>query len=225
HILSSIKIGTLSGAVSATFHPAFIQKLSKEEVYSKVKATLIYLSSEKEKLGYTTRISPELTGKESQFGDLGSLVKLCKEIPGLGLCYDFAHNYARSIGKNNTREEIKESLSLIKSELGQDFLNNMHIHMSNIEYSDKGERNHIPFLEDVNAYEKMGITKLIGNSEFFNSYFEEFYKGNKKKWSNNFNYSVIIEELKEYNVGGILVCESPVLEWDAILLKNYYNNL
>ncbi|MEI6462942.1 MAG: TIM barrel protein [bacterium] len=225
HILSSIKVGTFAGAISATFHPAFVQKLSQEEVYSKVRDTLIYLSTEKKKNGYTTRISPELTGKESQFGRLEDLVRLCKEIPGLGLCYDFAHNYARSIGNNNTREEVKKSLELIKKELGQSFLDDMHIHMSNIEYSDKGERNHIPFLEKIGDYEKNGISEVIGNDEFFKKYFKEFYEGNKKKWSDRFDWKMIIEELKEYNVGGFVVCESPVLEWDAILLKNYYKSL
>lgn len=225
HILSSIKIGTFAGAVSATFHPAFVQKLSESEVYDKVKGTLIYLTKEKEKEKYSTRISPELTGKESQFGRLPDLVRLCTEIPGLGLCYDFAHNYARSVGKNNSRDEVDTSLSLIKNELGQKFLDDMHIHMSNIEYSEKGERNHIPFLEKTSDYEKNGITKQIGNEKFFSEYFKSFYEGNKKKWSDKFDWKMIIEELKKFNVGGEVVCESPILEWDAILLQKYYKSL
>lgn len=225
HILSSIKVGTWSGAISATFHPAFVQKLTHDEVYKKVKDTLIYLQSEKKKEKFTTLISPELTGKESQFGRLTDLVNLCKEIPGLSLCYDFAHNYARSVGKNNSKDEVKESLGLIKKELGQSFLDNMHIHMSNIEFSDKGERNHIPFLENFEDYEKLGITKQIGNDEFLKKYMKEFYEGNKKKWSDRFDWKMILEELKEFKVGGIVVCESPLLEWDAILLKQYYKNL
>jgi len=36
------------------------------------------------------------------------------------------------------------------------------------------------------------------------------------------NYKELLKALKEYNVGGVLICESPNLENDALLMKSYY---
>ncbi|SHH53633.1 deoxyribonuclease-4 [Clostridium collagenovorans DSM 3089] len=41
----------------------------------------------------------------------------------------------------------------------------------------------------------------------------------------DFNYKAFMEALKDYGVKGCLICESPLLEKDALLLKNYYNTL
>ena len=225
HILGSAHIGSLAGAKSVTFHPAFIQTKTRSEVSDRVKKAMIYILGEAKEKGYDIRISPELTGKESQFGRLNELVPLCKEIPGLYFCYDFAHNYARSVGKNNTEEEIDESLTYIKKELGQEFLNNMHIHISNIEYSDKGERHHLPFLKDVSDYVKAGVIKRADNKEFLEEYMKDFYKSDKKIWNDRFDYKMILRKLKEYGVGGYLICESPVMEFDAVLIQDIYSKL
>ncbi len=225
HILSSAHIGSVAGAKSVTFHPAFIQTNTREEVSSRVKKAMIDILKECKEKGYDINISPELTGKESQFGRLNELVPLCKEIPDLHFCYDFAHNYARSVGKNNTEGELDESLKYIRDELGQEFLNNMHLHISNIEYSDKGERHHLPFLKDVEDYVKAGVIKRTDNKEFLEEYMKEFYKGDKKIWNDRFDYKMILRKLKEYGVGGYLVCESPVMEFDAVLIQDIYSKL
>jgi deoxyribonuclease-4 len=225
HILSSAKIGSIAGAKSVTFHPAFIQANHREEVGNRVKKAMNDILKECKEKGYDIRISPELTGKESQFGRLNELVPLCKEVKDLYFCYDFAHNYARSVGKNNTEKEIDESLKYIRDELGQGFLNNMHIHISNIEYSEKGERHHLPFLKDVEDYVKAGVIKRTANKEFLEEYMKEFYKGDKKVWNDKFDYKMILKKLKEYGVGGYLVCESPVMEFDAVLIQDLYSKL
>lgn len=225
HILSSAHIGSLAGAKSITFHPAFIQTNTRSEVSDRVKKAMIDILKECKEKEYDIRISPELTGKESQFGRLEELVTLCKEVPDLHFCYDFAHNYARSVGKNNTEKELDHSLKYIRNELGQEFLNNMHLHISNIEYSEKGERHHLPFLKDVSDYVKIGVIERTGNKEFLENYLKEFYKGDKKIWNDRFDYKMILRKLKEYGVSGYLVCESPIMEFDAILIQNYLNTI
>jgi deoxyribonuclease-4 len=55
--------------------------------------------------------------------------------------------HARTGGKNNTTEEFREMLTMVEKGLGRKALDNMHIHMAGIEYSAKGERNHL-FLEE-----------------------------------------------------------------------------
>jgi len=39
------------------------------------------------------------------------------------------------------------------------------------------------------------------------------------------NYKDLLMTFKEFNVGGIVVCESPNIEEDAILMQRYYLTL
>ena len=41
----------------------------------------------------------------------------------------------------------------------------------------------------------------------------------------DFRYVELLKALKDYDVGGIVICESPDLEGDALLLQATYNNL
>ncbi len=41
----------------------------------------------------------------------------------------------------------------------------------------------------------------------------------------DFLYKECLKALKAFNVEGCLICESPILEQDGLLLKNYYNSL
>ena len=75
------------------------------------------------------------------------------------------------------------------NELGSDVFNNFHAHLAGIEYSVKGEKNHL----------------ILENSDM--------------------NYKDLLKALKKFNVKGALVCESPNIEDDAKLLKEYYLSL
>jgi len=41
----------------------------------------------------------------------------------------------------------------------------------------------------------------------------------------DFNYRELLHALKDYDVKGLLICESPNLEEDALLMQEYYDNL
>lgn len=41
----------------------------------------------------------------------------------------------------------------------------------------------------------------------------------------DFDYELCIRAFKEYDVKGCIICESPILEQDALLIKNLYENL
>ena len=87
-------------------------------------------------------IRPELTGKPSQFGDLNELIKISSEFENVLPCIDFAHLHARE-GKFNSYDEFSFVLEEIEKRFGKNALNNMHIHLAGINYSIKGERNHL----------------------------------------------------------------------------------
>ena len=159
------------------------KKASKEEALEEIKKNLKKLPYE----GVDYRL--ETTGKGTQFGNLQELVDICKEVPSCKLCIDFSHIHARGIGALKEYKDFAEILEYIKDNLGNEALEDLHIHMSGIHYTDKGERNHLPFLES------------------------------------DFNFIECLRALKDYKVKGCIICESPLLEKDALLLKETYEKL
>lgn len=105
--------------------------------------------------GIDVWIRPELTGKPTQFGNLKELIKLSQDVEQVLPAIDFAHCHARNKGKYNSAEEWREMLSLIEKELGREALDNMHIHISGINYSEKGEKNHLNLQESDMKWEDL----------------------------------------------------------------------
>jgi deoxyribonuclease-4 len=145
------------------------------------------LLGEIRKEGFDILMSPETTGKASVFGSLDEILKLAEEISGLNLCVDFAHLYSRSLGKLNSYEDFCEVLERIRR-INPALLDALHIHISGIQYGEKGEVRHLP----------------LGES--------------------GFDYRACLDALIDYGVKGVAVCESPALERDALILKEYYEN-
>jgi deoxyribonuclease-4 len=73
--------------------------------------------------------------------------------------------------------------------LGTQALQRLHIHLSGIEYSLKGEKNHLPLRES------------------------------------DFALSDLFIALKELNCSGRILCESPIMEEDALYMKEVWEEL
>lgn len=142
-ILNSARIGFLAGAKSVTFHAAFYMGQDKEKVYGTVKENIIEIVKTLGDEGNTILIEPELTGKETQWGNLKELIRLSQEVEGVLPCIDFAHYFARYNGRYNSAEDFSDLLGEIEKGLGQRALDDMHIHMSGIEHGERGERMHL----------------------------------------------------------------------------------
>jgi deoxyribonuclease-4 len=168
---------------SLIFHPGFYLKDSKEETFNTIKNNLSKLPD----LGVYYRL--ETTGKGTQFGSIEELVAICKDIPLCKLCVDFSHIHARNNGSLKSYDAFASLLQYIGENLGEPALSDMHIHMSGIHYSEKGEKNHLPFEES------------------------------------DFDYKSCLKAFKSFNIKGCVICESPFLEKDALLLKGYYESL
>lgn len=168
---------------SLIFHPGFYLKDSKEETFETIKNNLLKLPD----IGIDYRL--ETTGKGTQFGSLEENVSLCKKVSTCKLCIDFSHIHARYNGSLKSYDDFAFILDYVGNELGDEALSDMHIHISGINYTPKGERNHLPFEES------------------------------------DFNYKACIEAFRKFNIKGCIICESPILEKDALLLKNYYETL
>jgi len=141
-VLKTGRIADVCGAKSFTFHTAAFMKQEPQKVYDTVKKELKGIVKTLRAEGNKIIVRPETTGKPAQFAGLTELVKLSEEISGVLPCVDFAHMHARE-GKNNTTAEFRTMLELLEKKIGRKVLDNMHIHMSGINYTAKGERNHL----------------------------------------------------------------------------------
>jgi deoxyribonuclease IV len=188
-LLQTAHVANLCGARDIAFHAAFYMKIDPETVYQQVKKLLTGIMVEIKKENRYTLLRPELAGKVSQFGSLEELLTLCSEVDGLAPCIDFAHLHARN-GKYNSYYEFKSALVQVEKKLGRAALDNMHIHLSGINYNSKsGEVMHLNLKEADMKYEEL------------------------------------LQALKEMNVKGVVICESPNLEEDALHLQETYQKV
>lgn len=142
-ILGSARIASMCGCYSVCFHAGFYMKEPNEKVYGAIKGNIKKITSKLNDEGINLWVRPETTGKATQFGDINELVRLSSEVENVLPCIDFAHLHARSAGKFNSRKEFSSVLSQVEKDLGREALSSMHIHMAGINYSAKGERNHM----------------------------------------------------------------------------------
>jgi deoxyribonuclease-4 len=184
-IIQTAKISDMCGAESMTFHAAFYMKDSPYDVFDLVEKSMNVIEERLSRLDIEIELRPELTGKTSQFGSLDELISLTKSVHSCKPCLDFSHLYARS-GDCNTYEEFKAILRRLKQELGPQSLKEMHIHISGISSTSKGDLKHLN----------------LKDSEF--------------------NWKDLMRALKEEDCRGYVICNSPNLEDDAIMLKEYY---
>jgi len=144
-----------AGGWSVVFHAGYYMKQDPAKVYNRIRDALREIERELMDRGIKVWLRPELTGKPTQFGDLKEIVKLSEELEMVLPTIDFAHAHARNRGKCNSIEEWREMLSFIEDRLGREALDNMHIHMSGIEYTEKGEKRHLPLRESDMRWEDL----------------------------------------------------------------------
>lgn len=157
-ILSSCKIGHYAGAKYIVFHPGYYGKLSKEAAYEFVKKGCRELKEEIEKNKWKVILGLETTGKKSQFGTLDEILEICREVKGCAPIIDFAHIFARNGGKIDY-SEVLEKVRKLK---------NLHTHFSGIEFTDKGEKRHLPISSNQPNFEELAkelIKRDFGSKE------------------------------------------------------------
>jgi deoxyribonuclease-4 len=150
-ILQTARIGAICGAESIVFHAAYYLGDPPEKTYIIVKKYLAEVMSQLKRENNRVWVRPEVMGKPSEFGTVDEILSLCTELEGVGIAMDFAHWHARS-GGFNSYPEFTSVLQQIKQRLGDQGLNNMHIHVSGIAYGNKGEKKHLNLQESDLQY-------------------------------------------------------------------------
>lgn len=188
-LMDAAHYGNLAGATDIIFHPGSYFGKSPEEVMPRVIDRLNQCVAELQMAGNQVTLRPETMGKSAMLGSLEDVLEMSRHIPdAVEPCLDFAHLHARNgDGSMNTAAEWIRLLETYAKILGEQSLQSLHIHLSGIEYSAKGERNHLPILES------------------------------------DFKVGELYKALKTLKCSGRIVCESPILEEDAIYLRDSWN--
>uniref|UniRef100_A0A7C4KJ55 Xylose isomerase-like TIM barrel domain-containing protein n=1 Tax=Anaerolinea thermolimosa TaxID=229919 RepID=A0A7C4KJ55_9CHLR len=189
-LMDAAHYGHLAGATDIIFHPGSYFNAEPEQVLPLVISRLKECVRELRANANPVTLRPETMGKKSMLGSLEDTLAMSTEVEGVEPCLDFAHLHARAgDGTMNTKAEWLGVLEKYEKALGKEALSRLHIHMSGIEYSEKGERNHLKINES------------------------------------DFDLTALFEALHVVKAQGRIVCESPVLEEDALYMMEKWRLL
>ncbi len=142
-LMDAARAGHSSGATDIVFHPGSYFGNPPAEVLAvsipRLEACVFELRSEEN----SVILRPETMGKGAMLGSLEDALEM-SVLEGVEPCLDFAHLHARpGDGSMNSTSEWMEVLEKYQKALGSDSLQRLHCHLSGIEYSEKGEQNHL----------------------------------------------------------------------------------
>lgn len=147
-LMDAAYYGNLAGATDIIFHPGSYFNQEPEQVLPIAIERLRGCVDDLRQAGNPVVLRPETMGKKAMLGSFEDTLAMSRAIEGVEPCLDFAHLHARAgDGSMNTREEWQLILRAYANALGVESLMRLHIHLSGIQYSDKGERNHLPIQE------------------------------------------------------------------------------
>jgi deoxyribonuclease-4 len=147
-LMDAAHYGNLAGATDIIFHPGSYFEQDPSDVLKIAIPRLQNCLDELRAAGNPVTLRPETMGKSAMLGSLEDTLEMGRAIPGIYPCLDFAHLHARpGNGSVNSYDEWSARLELYGRVLGQTALQQLHIHLSGIEYGPKGEKNHLPIAE------------------------------------------------------------------------------
>ena len=184
YLMEAAHFGNLAGATDIVFHPGTYFGRPPYEVLKLIIPRLQGCVDELRAAGNPVTLRPEISGKAAFLGSLSDVLEMAKAIPGVVPCVDFAHLHARlGDGAMNTFDEWISAQDFYRKSLGDGAMQNLHIHLSGINYGPKGEKNHL-IMEEADL-----------------------------------DFTNLMRALHATGVKGRIMCESPVLEVDALKFK------
>lgn len=155
-LLTAARKGYLAGARDIVFHPGSYHNQPADQVYERAKEKLIELTGILREEGVVVILRPETMGKGSMFGNLDEVLQLSRDVEGVLPCIDWAHLHARpGDGSFNSYEEFADALTKVREMLGEEGLKRSHFHLSGIDYTVKGEKEHLPLNEADLRYREL----------------------------------------------------------------------
>ncbi|MFA7179164.1 MAG: TIM barrel protein, partial [Dehalococcoidales bacterium] len=88
-LFKAAQIASFAGAGNVVFHPGYYLKNTSEEAFATILENISKVEQQLSEEGLSTSLSPETTGKVSQFGTLDEVLGLCTRLKSLTPCIDF----------------------------------------------------------------------------------------------------------------------------------------
>lgn len=146
-LMDAARAGFKSGATDIVFHPGSYFDAPPSQVLDRALPRLEGCVKELRKEGNQVILRPETMGKGALLGSLQDTLEM-SSLEGVEPCIDFAHLHARpGDGSMNSTREWLDALESYSKALGEDSLQRLHCHLSGIEYTEKGEQNHLEIRE------------------------------------------------------------------------------
>ena len=183
-LMDAAHYGYLAGATDIVFHPGSYFQRPPDEVLPVAIDRLRGCMEELRSADNQVILRPETMGKSAMLGSLDDTLQMSLAIEGVQPCFDVAHLFARPGDASvNSYDDWTKALETYSNVLGEDSLKSLHIHISGIDYGEKGEKEHLPLEES------------------------------------EFDYKSFFKALDVFKCQGRILCESPILEDDAIRCK------
>lgn len=148
HLLKSLKAARAMGAKTVVFHPGAGSGGDRKETLARAKAFLKEILVEIEVEGLSDiLLAPETMGKRNQLGSLEEVLELCELGGQMVPAVDFGHLHAVTGGGFSEKSPFAAALDRIEERLGREYLQNLHIHFSPVEFTGAGEKKHWTTLE------------------------------------------------------------------------------
>jgi deoxyribonuclease-4 len=94
------------------------------------------------------RLAAEIGGKVAALGSLEEIVEICRAVPWVSPCIDFAHLHARTNGGLPDAESHAAVIRTLAAELGGAEAAALHCHVYAVAFNEKGERHHLKYEPD-----------------------------------------------------------------------------
>ncbi len=189
-LMDAAHSGNLAGATEIIFHPGSYFGNPAEQVLPTAIQRLAGCVEELRANKNSVTLRPETMGKSAMLGSLEDTLAMSKAIEGVKPCLDFAHLHARAgDGTINSYDEWCSILERYAAALGDSSLKELSCHLSGIEYTEKGEKKHLPMKES------------------------------------DFDLKALFRALHQFGCSGRILCESPIMEEDALLFQRTWSEI
>ncbi|MPZ22650.1 MAG: TIM barrel protein [Dehalococcoidia bacterium] len=143
----SFKVIAALGGWGLTAHPGFLKGLSTEERVELCRANAERLHERLRDGGYDDmRLGLENMAHGPDFGGLDDIIAVCAGSGFTRPVIDWGHYQAHTDGCLRGPDDYRAALERINTELGRQVLEETTFQFSGIEYKDRRERRHLPYL-------------------------------------------------------------------------------
>ncbi len=159
-IMKSARLGDAMGAWIITVHAGYYSGMSSEEATEIIGDGVVECAEKIEEEDLDVKIGLEQMGKEKSWGTLGEIEKVIERTDMAVPVLDFAHYHARFDGALKTEDDFRDLID--KYESIHD--GHLHSHFSSIEYTNKGEKEHLNVEEHEPDFRK--LAPVLGERDY-----------------------------------------------------------